>query len=60
MTTPKDTPAALRRRIAKLEALLAAEKERAELAWAAYRDALYAQVQAEMKLRHIKEVMDEE
>ena len=57
MTDRKRQPAVLLRRIAKLEALLAAEKEISDKANAAYRETLYELVDAQMKLKRIEEVM---
>ena len=60
MTTTNDTPAAMRRRIAKLEALLAEEREFNRRVMELTRDDMRRLVAAEQKLRHIQEVMDEE
>ena len=57
MTDRKRQPAVLLRRIAKLEALLAAEKEISDRLNTAYRSALYELVDAQMKLKRIEEVM---
>lgn len=57
MTDRTRQPAVLLRRIAKLEALLAAEKEISDKANAAYRETLYELVDAQMKLKRIEEVM---
>ena len=57
MTDRKRQPAVLLRRIAKLEALLAAEKEISDKANEAYRETLYELVEAQMKLKRIEEVM---
>lgn len=57
MTDRTRQPAVLLRRIAKLEALLAAEKEISDRANTAYRETLYELVDAQMKLKRIEEVM---
>lgn len=57
MTDRKRQPAVLLRRIAKLEALLAAEKEVSDKANTAYRETLYELVDAQMKIKRIEEVM---
>lgn len=57
MTDRKRQPAVLLRRIAKLEALLAAEKEISDRLNTAYRETLYELVDAQMKLKRIEEVM---
>ena len=57
MPDRKRQPAVLLRRIAKLEALLAAEKEVSDKANAAYRETLYELVDAQMKLKRIEDVL---
>lgn len=57
MTDRSRQPAVLMRRIAKLEALLAAEKEISDKANAAYRETLYELVDAQMKLKRIEDVL---
>jgi len=57
MTDRARQPAVLLRRIAKLEALLAAEKEISDRLNTAYRETLYELVDAQMKLKRIEEVM---
>lgn len=42
----------------RLERLLAAERERAERAWAGYREALYELVDAKMKLELIEKAIN--
>lgn len=59
MTDRSTQPAVLLRKIARLEALLSAEQQRAEKAWEGYRDALHAKVEAELQLQQIREVLDE-
>lgn len=54
----QDQPAQLKRRIARLEALLDAEKQRADKAWDAYRSALYESVEAKMQLDEIRRVLE--
>lgn len=54
----QDQPAQLKRRIARLEALLEAEKQRADKAWDAYRSALYESVEAKMQLDGIRRVLE--
>ena len=54
MTDRTRQPAVLLRRIAKLEALLAAEKEVSDKANTAYRETLYELVDAQMKLKRIE------
>ena len=54
----QDQPAQLKRRIARLEALLEAEKQRADKAWDAYRSALYESVEAKMQLDEIRRVLE--
>lgn len=46
-----------KRRIARLEQLLEAERERAEKGWGSYRDTLRELVDAKMKLRAIERVL---
>jgi hypothetical protein len=41
----------------RLERLLAAERERAESAWAGYRDALYELVDLKMKLEAVQKAL---
>lgn len=60
MADRKDQPAVLRRKIARLEALLAAEKERADKAFSAYREALYESVEYKLKLGRIAAVLNGE
>jgi hypothetical protein len=50
MSDRSQQPAALKRRIALLEALLKAEQERSEKAWAGYRAALYEMVEIKVRL----------
>jgi hypothetical protein len=50
LTDRSQQPAALKRRIALLEAQLAAEQERSEKAWSGYRDALYELVEIKQRL----------
>lgn len=57
MTDRSKQPAVMQRRIDKLEALLAAEKEASEKVWHGYRDALYRLVVAEQKLKDIQAVL---
>ena len=57
MTDRTRQPAVLLRRIAKLEALLAAEKEISDKANAEYRETLYELVDAQMKLKRIEDVL---
>ena len=57
MTDRKRQPAVLLRRIAKLEALLAAEKEISDRLNTAYRSSLYELVDAQMKLKRIEDVL---
>lgn len=59
-TKTNTTPAVLRRKIARLEALLAAEKERADKAFSAYREALYESVECKLKLGRIAAVLNGE
>lgn len=54
MTDRARQPAVLLRRIAKLEALLAAEKQISERANTAYRETLYELVDVQMKLKRIE------
>ena len=49
MTDKKETPAQLKRKIRVLDARLAVEKERADVAWQGYRKAAYDLV--ELKIR---------
>lgn len=58
MSNRNNQPAVLRRRIERLEALLAAEKERANKAFQAYGDELAARVVAELKLQRVREAME--
>ena len=55
MTTKAD-----QRKIERLERLLAAERERAERAWAGYRAALYENVEIKMKLEAVERALKEE
>lgn len=57
MTDRSRQPAVLLRRIAKLEALLAAEKEISDRLNTAYRSALYELVDVQMKLKRIEDVL---
>jgi hypothetical protein len=50
MSDRSQQPAALKRRIALLEAQLAAEQARSEKAWAGYRDALYEMVEIKVRM----------
>jgi hypothetical protein len=45
------------REIERLKRLLEAERERAEKAWSGYREALYKQVDAEMRLEEIAKIL---
>lgn len=54
----QDQPARLKRRIARLEALLEAEKQRADMAWKAYGRVLYESVEAKTKLDEIRQVLE--
>jgi hypothetical protein len=45
------------REIERLKRLLEAERERSEKAWSGYREALYKQVDAEMKLEAIEKIL---
>lgn len=54
MSERKDQPAALKRRIERLEALLAAETQRADKAWDAYRDSLHECVDLKLRLDRIR------
>jgi len=58
MSSRENQPAVMRRKIEHLEALLEAEREQSEKLFQAYREGLYAKVDAELKLKRIKEVMD--
>jgi hypothetical protein len=58
MSNRQDQPAALRRRIAKLEALLEAEQERSRKAWDGYRDALYECVELRLRLDAAKQALE--
>jgi hypothetical protein len=53
----KEQPAALKRRIERLESLLEAERQRADRAWDAYRRELYDAVDAKLKLERIERVL---
>lgn len=55
MTTKAD-----QRKIERLERLLAAERERAERAWAGYRTALYENVEIKMKLEAVERALQGE
>lgn len=59
MADRSNQPAVLRRRIAQLEALLAAETERAEKSWVAYRDNLYKLVEAEQYIKRIQAAVED-
>jgi hypothetical protein len=50
-------PAELKRRIERLEALLVAERLRADRAWDAYRSELNEAVDAKLKLKRIERVL---
>ena len=54
MTDRTRQPAYLLRKIERLEAELAAEKERAEKAWIGYRDCLYELTDAQLTIKRIK------
>ena len=56
--TAKPLPAHARRQIERLERLLAAERERAEVAWEGYRKALYENVTIKLKLEAIQAVLE--
>jgi hypothetical protein len=43
--------------IERLKRLLEAERERSEKAWSGYREALYKQVDAQMKLEQIAKIL---
>jgi hypothetical protein len=45
------------REIERLTRMLEAERERAEKAWSGYREALYKQVDAEMRLEEIEKIL---
>lgn len=53
MTDRQNQPAVLRRKVERLEALLAAERERAEKAFEMYRETLYENVDMKLKLDRI-------
>lgn len=55
MSERKDQPAMLKKKIARLEALLAAEKEASQKAFDAYRETLYELVEAKMALKDVRE-----
>jgi hypothetical protein len=46
------------RQFERLERLLAAERERAERAWAGYREALYELVEVKMKLEAVERALN--
>ena len=48
-----------KRKIERLERLLAAEQERAEKAWDGYRSALYENVDLKMKFEEIQKILSE-
>lgn len=52
------TNADLRRKILRLERLLAAEREASERAWSGYRKALHDAVDARMKLEEIRAALE--
>jgi hypothetical protein len=54
MSERSEQPAALKRRIERLEALLATETERADKAWQAYRDTLHECVDLKLRLDRIQ------
>lgn len=58
--TAKPLPAHARRQIERLERLLAAERERAEVAWEGYRKALYENVDLKLRLEAIQKAMNGE
>lgn len=58
--TAKPLPAHARRQIERLERLLAAERERAEVAWESYRKALYENVTIKLKLEAIQRAINGE
>lgn len=57
MTDRTRQPAVLLRKIERLEAHLAAANERADKAFAAYRDVLYRMVEAELTIKRIRAVL---
>ena len=59
MTSRKDQPAQLKRKIERLEALLKAEQERAQKAFDAYRSALYELVEVKQKLERVRAALEE-
>lgn len=60
MSNRSEQPAALKRRIERLEAMLAAETGRADLAWQVYRETLRECVELKLRLERIRaEVNDE-
>lgn len=54
MTDRARQPAVLMRRISRLEAQLAVEKERAEKLWVGYRNALYELTDAKLTLERVQ------
>lgn len=58
--TAKPLPVHARRQIERLERLLAAERERAEVAWEGYRKALYENVTIKLRLEAIQKAMNGE
>lgn len=54
MSNRSEQPAALKRRIERLEALLAAETQRADKSWQCYRDTLHEYVDLKLRLERIK------
>ena len=53
VTDRQNQPAVLRRKVERLEALLAAEKHRGDKCWAAYRELMYENVDMKLKLDRI-------
>ncbi len=60
MTPRKDSPAALRRRVEKLEALLQAEKDAHAKTWAVHRDQLYELVDLRMRIERAQKALQGE
>lgn len=57
MSERKEQPAQLKRRIAQLEGQLAAEQQRAEKSFEAYRAALYGLVDVKIKLGSVEKAL---
>ena len=57
MTSRKEQPAQLKRRIAQLEGQLAAEQQRSEKSFDAYREALYELVDVKQRMEAVEKAL---